>query len=395
MKIALFTDAFIPQINGVVSYVVDIATLLSSRGHTVVVFVPKPRRNYKIDHSSFSFEIKLLPSIPSAIYPDVRITIPSLIRVLRFLRKFRPDVIHINDPWTVCIDGVQAAKILNIPIIMTYHTFYLDDDILKNVHFGSLIAKLRAPLSRIISYFYNYADVVICPSKAAETELKKYGLKKPIVIIPNGVDLNKIKRLSRLEVVQKRLTYGILAQDKTGIFVGRLAPDKSIDELIRAWHIICKFQPTAKLLIIGEGKQKKYLKKLVSDIGLDNNVIFTGSIDRDEILSTGLYSIADIFVTASKIENQSIAMLEALASGLPVVAVNMRGSAELVQSSNGILVAPGQIKRFAQAVLSIITNEEMQKSLNQGSLHLSKKFDIENIIQHIEEIYSSVSNKNL
>src|SRR3990167_9101023 len=125
MRIAIFTDSFLPQINGVVSYVFDTATQLQRRGHQVIIFAPKPRRGVKLNLEQYPFSIKLLPSLPSFIYPDIRFTIPSLPKVLLILKRFKPDVIHIQDPSTVGTEGLTAGKILKIPVAITFHTFFL------------------------------------------------------------------------------------------------------------------------------------------------------------------------------------------------------------------------------------------------------------------------------
>ncbi|MBI2617747.1 glycosyltransferase [Candidatus Gottesmanbacteria bacterium] len=391
MRIAFFTDAFLPQINGVVSYVVDVTTWLTKKGHTVIVYAPKPRRNFHIDVSQFPFRLVLLPSLPSPIYPDIRITIPSLPKILRDLKRSHIDVVHINDPWTVCMDGVEAAKLLRIPIVMTYHTFFLDTDMLKNIRFGKILTALRKPLSRLITFFHNYADVVICPSFTAQKELEKYGLKTATVVLPNGIDLSRIRRLKSAEIVQRRAEFGLSSKDFVGLYVGRLSADKSVDFLIRAWKNVVRSHPSAKLLLVGTGPKEKDMKKLVRMQKLQSAVFFAGSIERDSLLSSGLYSMADIFITASKIENQSIAMIEAMAHGLPIVAVDMRGSKELVDSTNGYLVPPDSMDAMSHAILTLMKSSKKRQLLRNGSLFRAKEFSSSTVVSKLEGTYFALS----
>lgn len=387
MRIAIFTDAFLPQINGVVTYVLDIASKFSKRGNQILIFAPKPRRGLKLNLSKFPFKVVLLPSVPALLYPDFRLTVPALPRVLLQLRKFKPDVIHIMDPLTMGTDGIMAAKIRKIPIIITFHTFFMDEDMLKYFKLSKRAKLLHTPLWRLTAFYHNLANAIICPSKISEKELEKHGLKKPTIVIPNGIELGKIKKFTAKEILAKRLSSGLKTSDRVAIYVGRLAPDKSLDVLLAAWKIVSQKEPNARLLIVGGGPEEKRLKKMVADFNLTNQVIFLGVLERDKILTEGIYNLADIFVTASKIENQSLAMLEAMAHGLPIVGINIRGTPELVDAQNGLVVEPDNVEALAQAVINLFSSSKLRKKLGQRSLQKVQDFDLDKSVVKLEATY--------
>ncbi len=391
MKIAIFTDAFLPQINGVVSYVIDIASELVSKGHKVVVFAPKPKRGVKIPQNDFIFKVVFLPSLPTFLYPDVRITIPALFKVLLYLRKFRADIIHVQDPSTVGTEGLTAGKILNIPTVITFHTFFMDEEMLKILKIRKKVVNLiNNPIWKLTVYYHNLADVVICPSEIAREELVSHGLKAKVKVIHNGINLSKIKLLNKNARDKKRQETGVFPNDKVGIFVGRISVDKSIEVLLRAFKNVADKIKGSKLLLVGDGPDMDRLRKLVGDLNLTGTVLFLGRLPRENIVQGGILGIADVFVTASKIENQSIAILEALASGLPIIGVNMRGNPELIDDKNGILVEADNEQKLAEAIIKFFSDDKLASNLKKGAIGSSKKYDLSESVVMLENIYKSL-----
>lgn len=376
MHIAIFTDSFLPQINGVVSYVFDTANQLQKRGHQVIIFAPRPRRGIKLNLEQYPFTIKLLPSLPSFLYPDIRFTIPSLPKVLLILKRFKPDVIHVQDPSTVGTEGLTAGKILKVPVAITFHTFFLDEEMFKNLKRGYKLKVFARPLWKLTSYYHNLANAVICPSRVAADELKKHGLHKDTIFINNGIDLSQIKKPSDSKIRSLRIKYHIPSDNQVVINVSRLAPDKSLDVLIKAWRLIKDEVPKTTLVLVGDGPSKGRLQALVEELNLKGSVIFTGKLSREEIIKNQIYYLGELYVTTSKIENQSISMLEAMAHGLPVVGVDARGTPELVDDRNGFLTSPDDPQEFAQAVLKALKNDKLREKMSKGSLEKIKDYDI-------------------
>ncbi len=388
MNIAIFSNDFLPLFNGVVSYVLDVAEGLTKKGHKVILFVPRPKRGFKLNLREFPYRIIMVSSVPAMLYPDVRLTIPYLPRILYFLKKYNIQIIHTMEPLTLGTEGIMAAKILQLPIVITFHTFYMDEDMLKHFRVGHRTRKaIKTPLWKLTAYYHNLADAVVCPSIVSQNELERHGLKKSTVLINNGIDLKKIKTLTNQEKVSLREKFGIGKEAMTGLYSGRLSIDKSVDKLIFVWKKVVKENIGAVLVIIGDGPEKLKLMDLVRELNIEKNVLFLGVFPRNEIIKQSLYCLGDIFVTASKIENQSISMLEAMAHGLPIVGVNVRGTPELADSANSIIVEPDDIDGFSKAVIKLFNDEKLRKKLSVGSFKKAEVYNIDNTVKKLEALY--------
>lgn len=392
MNIAIFTDTFEPQVNGVVSYVVDMAGYLVRHGHNVLVVAPKLGRLHPIRLSKYPFKVHLVSSVPAGVYPDLRISLPNLPQTMSVIRRFKADIIHVNHPFTLGLDGIAVAKIMHIPAVVTFHSFYLDSDMIKNMKFEGLIkivSGLKHPLSKLNSSIHNFSDMVICPSKEGQRELIRYGLKKPSVVIPNGIRVSEIQR-RKIDVAKLRRRFGLPQGAHTAVFVGRVAADKSINVLLRAWKKVIGAIPNAHLLIIGFGPMEQSLKKLAVRLGVRDNVRFLGKVERQDLLKSGLYRLGEIYVSASKIENQSIAMIEAMAHGLPIVGVAVRGTKELVTNKTGILVTPDNPAELAKAVVSLFSRSGQRTTLARNSQDAAKQFDSEMTGRQLVAVYKKL-----
>ena len=393
MKIAYFTDTFLPSKNGVVTYVVENAKRLAERGHEVVVFAPKPGFRVKFNFSQFKFKTVLLPSLPAFFFPEERFTLPNLPKLLIDLKKFKCEIIHIQMPFPVGFDGLFASKILKIPLVATFHSFYIDKPFFEDLKLEKLHGLLENPLWNLCTSFHNQADIVICPSKAGQNTLKKYGLNKPSIVISNGLDLRAIKKGQKENISVWQSKFEIAKTDKVAIFSGRLQADKNIETLIRIWRKVVIQIPNAKLMIIGSGPMKERLRFLTKKFKLTRNIIFTGSINRDILIESGLLRVGQLAVSASKIENQSYALLEEMAFGLPIVAFNIRGIPEIVDHENGILIDPDDIESFANKTIELLKDEKEMEELSKGAIKKSERFDLDKNLDQVVRVYSNLIEK--
>ena len=392
MRIAIFTDAFLPQINGVVTYITETAQKLVERGHEVLVFAPKPRKGVKINLSEFSFKIFLLPSLPAFVYPDARITLPALPKLLIDLKKFRTEIIHIQTPFTVGTEGLISGKILKIPLVATFHSFYIDKPFFEDFKLEKFSDQLQNPLWNLYTSYFNLVDTVICPTRIAQTELKKYGLYKPNVVIQHGVNFFLINKGIKADISNLQRKLGLKSADKVGIYSGRLAADKGIDTLINIWRKVVNNIPDAKLLIIGSGPIENSLKNLVKKFKLRKEIIFSGAINRDTLMEKGWLKLGRLAVSASKIENMSYSLLEEMAFGLPAVAYKIRGIPEILDNDCGILVPPDDTDSFAEKIVDLFSDGAKLKKLSRGAKNKAKLFDLEKKIDALENLYSDMIN---
>lgn len=392
MNIAIISGTFLPQINGVLSYVLDTATELAHRGHSVTVFAPSPPKNMPYNTTGYPFSIVLLPSIPAVVYPDLRITKPALYQFTKILKERSIDIVHINEPYPIAIEAMIAAKLLKIPVVLTFHTFYLDKDFLKHFRFNTMIEFLKSPLTKLNINFHNYADLVICPSLSGQKELISHGLTSPSIIIHNGINDALVRRDTVRTREKVRKQFGIDTSSPVGVFVGRLSIEKSIDVLIRSWGAVYQKIPEARLVIVGYGPMEHSLRQLTKKLRLSNAIVFAGRILRSELLTQGIYTMADIYVSASKIENQSMSMIEAMAYGLPIVAINKRGVSELVDDTNGIPVSSGY-RPLAKGILALFQDEKRRKQLSHASVVKSRQHLTSYTIGVLEHAYQQLVHK--
>ncbi|MFH1182761.1 MAG: glycosyltransferase [Candidatus Moraniibacteriota bacterium] len=387
MRIAIFSDTFPPEVNGVANFVYLSANALANKGHEVRVFtasrISQKKLNEKIGKK---FKIFTGLSVHSPIYSDSRVPLPTGIS-FPYLLKFRPDIIHANTPFTLGWGAVMGAKILRVPLIGTHHTFY--DHYLKHAKIDFSIAR-KATWKYTIS-FYNFCDLVTTPSHSLLEEMKEHRLKKPVVVLPNFVNTHLFKPADHLEKNKLKKHYKI--NGKSLVYMGRLSYEKSIDQVVKAFKLALPSMPNLKLMIIGDGPERENLEKLASKLSIRKKVIFTGFL-RGENLAKALQA-NDIFTTASKTETFCISALEAMAVGLPVILASKKGLRELVKSNkNGYLTRPDKPRELANKIIEIFSNENNYKKLAMGARVTALNYSRENVIEKLEKLYIKISQNN-
>jgi len=386
MNIAIFTDAFYPQVNGVVTSIMNSSRELIFRGHRVIIFAPMPGKGSKIREDFGEISVVLLPSIKAPYYPDIRITSPVNGKVMRILKDFKVDIIHFHVPFSIGVLSIICAKLMKKPLVGSFHTFFAEEEYLRiagmeNCRF------LKWFVWRYCMLFYSRCDAVIAPSRYTAEELVRQGVRIQPIIIPNGVHLesNIIKEIYSRGAREK---YGL--SDNTILFVGRVSKEKSIDVLLRAAEILSKKVSDFKMIIVGDGPSFEDFKKMSRDLGINDRVIFTGMIPHEELLSSGIFQASKIFVTASRSENQPMTILEAMLFGLPVIGVNRRGVPELIDG-NGFLVEADDHEGIAARCLEVLENDELRLKLGKRSSELALNFNIKRTTDMMEDLYARLS----
>lgn len=387
MKIAYFTDTFLPQVNGIATALANQATELGREGHQVLIFTPKLDDIKRGKFQAKNVRLIQLPTVPALIYTEYKFGVFGLPRVIKHLSKFDPDIIHLHSPFTVGMDAVMAAKLLKKPLVSTVHIYFADSDYLKFIKNKLAVKLLDKVAQRYLNFLYSQSDLVLAPSKMLVAELLKNGFKKPISYLPNGVILENPKFLSEKEKKELRLKYGL--KEKVILHFGRLSYEKNVDLLVKAFHQLLKQYKNISLLIIGDGPAIKSLKKLVKSLGGEKNVVFTGFMDHQILISSGILGIGDIFATASTMENHPMAVLEAMIFGLPIVGVKQAGLIELV-SSNGSLAKPADTEDLAQKMEEILSNKSMQEIMGANSLKLIKNFSVDKTTNGLLKLYHTL-----
>ncbi|WP_057895310.1 glycosyltransferase family 4 protein [Liquorilactobacillus oeni] len=322
MNIGIFTDTYYPQVSGVATSIKTLREQLESRGHNVYIFTTT---DPNVEPSQYERNIYRFTSIPFISFTDRRIAVRGLFRAYQVAKELGLDIVHTQTEFSMGWIGKFVAKNLKIPCIHTYHTMY--EDYLHYVAKGKLLRPYHVKqMSRTFCYHMNG---IVAPSERVSNTLERYGIKSPISIIPTGVDVAKFRTKSELDL---RSYYNISKGTPLLLTLSRLAYEKNIDRLIAVMPTVLQRIQTAKLMIVGDGPAMQSLKLQTKELGLENKIIFAGEIDNDKVAA--YYQMADLFVSTSVSESQGLTYIEALASGVRVVATHSPYTDELLEDTD-------------------------------------------------------------
>ncbi len=368
MRIVFFTDTYEPQINGVVTAIKLFRKELENLGHEIYIVAPK------IPGYEYPENVFTLRSFTFKPYPEYRGALPSL-KLLKWLREINPDIIHVHTPVTIGLLGITTAKILSKPLIATYHT--LMEEYFKIYFLPKRTIKKYAEffsekfIKKYTKFFYNRADVITVPSRAIKKHLKKCGVEKEIIVLPTGIDVNFFKPKGKRE-------------SKLVLWVGRLGKEKNLDILLKAFALVQNSVPASKLIIVGDGPERKNLEVLAKKLSL--NIEFTGYISREELPK--FYSRATVLVSPSTTETQGLTVLEAFACGCPVVVANALGFKDFVlDGKNGFFSKPKNKKDLAEKIIKMLKNKKLRERLSRNARKTAEEYSISNQARKLEDLY--------
>ena len=381
MRIGLFTDTYTPDINGVVSSIVTLQKELEKNGHDVYVIT-----NHKAMTMKKEGNVLRLPGLELKWLYGYKLSTPYHFSARDEIMKMNLDVIHVHTEFGVGMFGRIVAKYLNIPVVTTYHTMYEDYTHYVNRfeidEVDKITKKMVSTFSKSIS---DSAQAVISPSEKTKETLIKYGVKTPIYVIPTGLNFDKFNpdHVDYEKVKKIRETYGIKEDDRLIVFVGRIAPEKSIEIPIEGFRYI--EDPSIKFMIVGGGPQLKELQELVKRYQLENKVVFTDKVPAEEV--PAYYACADCFVSASLTETQGMTYLEALACGLPVFARYDEVIKDLViDGDSGFIFETPQ--EFADKLTGFMhLSEEERHEYSKRALNKVVKYDAKVFCSKVLSVY--------
>lgn len=381
MNVGIFTDSYRPEISGVVVSVQTLKQALTARGHRVFIFAPdNPAAQPEED-------VYRLPSVPVIFQKSLRLAVSVTPEALTAISQIKLDVIHTQTEFTLGFFAKAVALILDLPIIHTYHTMYKD-----YVHYitkGKLV-HLSEDMVRVLSRrFCNADDMIIAPTDKVRNVLLSYGVKRPIRIVPSGVDLTRFQLAAAdpetRNAVRKEM--GIAETTPLIVFIGRIAKEKSIDMLIRAMSVLHEKMPEARLLIVGDGPEKAPLEKLASEICSKGSVLFAGSRPWVEIPS--YYRAGDAFVSASVTETQGLTILEAMAALVPVIARQDPSFAAMISDGVDGRLFVGE-EDLPETLFQVLSDHEKTSGIVGAAQKKALQYSAETFGQKLEETYNEV-----
>lgn len=349
MRVAIFTDTFYPQINGVSNTVYRLANYLMKNQIPYKIFAP----HYPGDNEhNYNFNICRFLSVPFPFYPECRLSIPYYPKLHREADDFKPDIIHSITQSGIGYSGLRYAKEKNIPFVASFTTNF--SMYLKYYK----LQYLEESLWGYLKWFHSNAYANLCPSQDTIESLKEKGFNN-LKISTRGIDIELFSPLKRSEDFRKK--YG-LAGKTSFLYAGRLAPEKDLDTLVKsANEIYSKFPDESFFIIVGDGPMKEQLME-----EMPPNTVFTGYL-KGEALSEA-YASADVFVFPSGTETLGNVVLEAMASGLPVITVNSGGVKEnVLDGYNGIMCKYKYEHDFVEAMERFINDEALKIIMSQNA----------------------------
>lgn len=381
MRIGIFTDSYKPYTSGVVTSICTFRDELVKLGHEIYIFAP----NYP-DYHEKEEKVYRFYSLPSPTNPDYSLAIPVYPGMNILLKKLDLDIVHVHSPFLMGRVGLRHAKRYNIPLMFTYHTLY--DQYAHYVPVAQDLAKEIA--IKYSNHFCNQCDHVVVPSTEVEEILKSYHIRTPVSVIPTGVPLHKFtgKKNNWL-----RENYNIPEDNKILLFVGRLTKEKNLEFLIDAFNLVKKSQPNTTLVITAQGPLEHDLKRQATRLGLslETEVIFTGVLPFETLVD--VYYSSNLFVFSSVTETQGLVLIEAMAAGLPVVAVSAYGVQDMVDSGvNGILTAC-DIDEFSAAIIKILSNPDLYKKYQANAIIKADSLSAVNTTLRLNEVYEDLYNQ--
>lgn len=389
MKIALFTETYIPSINGVVTHVQALKFGLEKLGHEVLVVCALPDSK----HHYIQDGILYCPSISFKKLYNYGVATPTSHSRYKYIKNFNPDIIHIHTEFGVGYSGIMAAKLLNIPLVYTMHTMY--DDYLYYVAPKKLIKIAKKTAHAYAKILAEKATCLTGPSKKVEEFFRCCGVDKPVYVVPNPVELDKfnpkcVDKSTKISIKQK---LGLNDDQLIICFCGRLGREKSVDVLLKYWSEVISKEDKCKLLIFGDGPSKEELVEYSKSLGIDDQVIFVGKILHDELVE--YYAICDLYITASLSDTNSISMLEAMAVGLPVLHIyDKLNKGQIIDGINGFIYKnANEMKKLIDSYKNM-SNEEKNFLSKNSRKSVMKYSDIElannllNIYNNALDIYS-------
>ena len=344
LKIAIVTDTWPPEINGVAHSLLQLCKGLQQRGHSIFLIRPE-QQDQCLDFQPDQECLVRAQSIPK--YSGLQFGWPQLIKLSKSLKTAEVDVIHIVTEGPLGFAMLQLAQAQKIPISSGFHSAFHDFSRFFDLAF------LMKPVQHYLRWFHNNTQLTCVPSQDTANALRSLGFNCPLVVVGRGVDHTRFSPQHLSTALRQQWKVG--EDTRVMLYVGRLSPEKEVDVLISAYRSMqVKGNQFTRLVIVGDGPDRERLEQLA--MGLD--VIFMGSLSGQALSEA--YASADVFVFASQVETFGNVVLEAMASGLPVVAYNAACASVHVRSQTGWLSELGRTDDFIRHIQGLPSRKVLQ-----------------------------------
>lgn len=374
MRILITTDWYAPVINGVVTSVLNLENELRKMGHDVKVLTLSRSCKSYVDG-----DVTYIGSLGAGvIYPNARLKIPFKSKLVADIISWKPDIIHSQCEFSTFLFAKKIAKKLDIPLVHTYHTVYED-----YTHYFSPNEKWgRKAVVRFSRWVTSACEAVIAPTDKVKQMLEGYEISCPVSVIPTGIRLDKFYNADKAKSLEIRRALGIADNDFAAVYIGRLAKEKNVEELITMHSKIT--DKHIKLLLVGDGPDRGAIEELVDKLDMRDRVIFAGMVKPEQVAE--YYKCGDIFVSASSSETQGLTYIEALASGLPVICRKDKCLDGVVEDvMNGFQYTKSD--EYIDVIETLSNEKKNVELMSKNALKSSHKFEAKLFAQRALTLY--------
>lgn len=379
MQILMVSDVYFPRINGVSTSIKSFRDGLRQRGHQVDLIVPA------YDGQQAPADDPQLHRIGARVVPqDPEDRLMRLSDAVAAGARLKPDLIHVHTPFVAHLGGMRLARAQGAPIVVSYHTLFEE-------YAGHYLRRVPKPLLRMAArrlsrHQCNEVDHVIVPSAPMRDRLADYGVTKPMTVLPTGIPTADFAQGDREGF---RALLGVSPRTVIALYVGRVAHEKNIGFLIEALRRCAADSQDLALVIAGEGPASESLKRRVNQLSLQARVHFVGYLQRPRELAD-CYAAADFFAFASQTETQGLVLVEAMAAGLPVLALAEMGTRDILLGNPGAVVAPNEVGEFARLMSGIAHRPAWRQSLGQAARQQAERWNEEAAVERLAALYQRV-----
>ena len=373
MRVGVFSNAYHPLVSGVVNSLEGIRGGLLRNGHQVYLFAPRVRGYH--DEQPEVFRFASLEMTKKVSYPN---PIPYSGKLFNLLRHLELDVIHAHHPFLLGEVAASFAQRKRVPLSYTFHT-----QLEHYSHYIPLNQQVVKGMARSrITRYLNKCDLVIAPSEGIRGLLDSYGVRARVETLPNAIDTARFSSSGSSGDWRRRL--GIPPETTITLSVGRLGREKNLEFLLRSFAKLNDGDEHV-LLIVGDGTERPRLQKMAAELGLGRRVRFTGSVPYAEM--PAVYAACDLFAICSTTEVKPLVVLEALASGLPVLAVAACGTADTLHHRYDGWLSPPREEAYVEGWRALVDDPMLRRELGAGARQTARGYSFEGYLSRLTELY--------
>ncbi|MFO7586231.1 MAG: glycosyltransferase [Anaerolineales bacterium] len=378
MRIGMMADTYKPYMSGITNYIELNKRILEQAGNEVYVFTFGDT-----DHEDDERRVVRSPGLP--------LTDTGFYLSFQHNRKAKAliqsmDVVHVHHPFLSGRLALRYCPPLNIPIVFTNHTRY---DIYAHTYLPGLPESITETLMETyMPNFCSAVDLVISPSPGMATVLRKFKVDAPIVVVPNGVEIERFKNAQPLA----RADFDFKPEDLLLVYTGRLAPEKNLSFLLKAFIGVAQTVDNLHLLIVGDGPERKDLQERAKSSPVAANIHFTGKVPYEDL--PGYLAMCDLFVTASLSEVHPLSVIEAMAAGLPALGIHSVGVGDTIQDNITGLLARDDLAAFTAKLTRLCLEKSLRKKMSVAARKEVERYDIQRTSQTMLGHYQRLIDEN-